>query len=383
LRQWDASEFIPGVAWMGLAICMMTLMAMTGITIATEMTQLAPSAVKSTDDVIFEDDFEDIAEGVYPSAHGWTNLFSGKTAYVSTEKAYSGNKSFRLEGYSSWARMDYVDISPLPGRISYEAAVYIVDASGGREAGVGFMEGKGSYGRTWNHFFFSGGNITFHGTESAVLQKWEAGKWYKVRADIDFVSERADVYVDGELKAKDVPVYPREFYYDSYWGDVKLGKWGFTTANFEAGGTNVVYFDAVKITEITPPVQPEITITTDKTTYTTGDTMTITIDIANPTEDSVTFQWYWVVPQFSVCVPVMSVPISGGYDDTIDFSFTIPDRGSTPFGNVFYTELTDASGEVLDADVTWWAYSPSVVEAMPAAEVDIEKEIKKTIEKIE
>jgi len=42
----------------------------------------------------------------------------------------------------------------------------------------------------------------------------------------------------------------------------------------------------------------------------------------------------------------------------------------------------NADGEVLDADVTWWAYSSSAVEAMPA-EVDIAKEIMKTIERLE
>ena len=127
---------------------------------------------------------------------------------------------------------------------------------------------------------------------------------------------------------------------------------------------------------------PTISITTDSFEYTPDDTMTITIDIANPTEDSVTLQWYWVVPQFSVCVPVMSSSIPTGYDDRLDFRFTIPNWGSTPFGNVFYVQLLDESGEVLDADVTWWAYSPSVVEAMRAEEVDIAKEIKKTVEKV-
>jgi len=44
-------------------------------------------------------------------------------------------------------------------------------------------------------------------------------------------------------------------------------------------------------------------------------------------------------------------------------------------------QLLDTSGKVLDADITWWAYSPGR-EATPAAEVDITKEIKKTIKKM-
>ena len=122
--------------------------------------------------------------------------------------------------------------------------------------------------------------------------------------------------------------------------------------------------------------KPTALITTDKTTYTTGDTMTITINISNPTEGSVTFQWYWGVHQYSIWTSVMSVPIPEGYDDTHDFSFTIPDWGSTPFGNVFYVQLLNANGGVLDAEAECWAYSPS---GKVALAVDIREKIKKAI----
>lgn len=125
-----------------------------------------------------------------------------------------------------------------------------------------------------------------------------------------------------------------------------------------------------------------ISITTNKFKYFPRDMTSISLNIINPTEDNVTYQWYWIVPQFNVSVPVMPAPIPAGYNDTLDFNFTIPYWGPTPFGNIFYVQLLDASGEILDADVTWWAYSPSGV-AMPVAEIDIEKEIKKIIGGIE
>jgi len=128
---------------------------------------------------------------------------------------------------------------------------------------------------------------------------------------------------------------------------------------------------------------PIVSITTDEFEYSTADTMTITIDIVNPTEDSVAFQWYWGVPQYRIWLPVTtSASIPAGYDVTVDLNFTIPDWGSRPFGNVFYVQLLDATGEVLDADAACWAYSPSG-EAMPEEKVDIAKEIKKTIEKVD
>ena len=130
-------------------------------------------------------------------------------------------------------------------------------------------------------------------------------------------------------------------------------------------------------------VTPTVSISADEFEYSPGDPMAITIDIANPIEDSVTFQWFWLVPQFSVCVPVMSVPIPAGYDDTFDFSFSIPDWGLTPFGNVFYVQLLDASGEVLDADCACWTYSPGGRAVIPSAKVNIEEEIINVIERVE
>jgi parallel beta-helix repeat protein len=132
---------------------------------------------------------------------------------------------------------------------------------------------------------------------------------------------------------------------------------------------------------LVPVQKPTVSITTDKFSYKTGDTMTISIDIYNPTENIVTFEWYWGVPQSDIWLLVTSVPIPAGYNDTINISFSVPNRGSTPSGSVFYVQLLDGSGEVLDADVAWWAYSSG--RFMEAMSVDLSKEIEKIIEKVE
>jgi hypothetical protein len=82
-----------------------------------------------------------------------------------------------------------------------------------------------------------------------------------------------------------------------------------------------------------------------------------TFQILNPTEEGIVFQWYWGVPKYSFWLSVKKAEILAGYDNKIDLSFTIPNWGSTPFGNVFYVQLL-ANGKVLDADVACWAYSP-------------------------
>jgi hypothetical protein len=122
---------------------------------------------------------------------------------------------------------------------------------------------------------------------------------------------------------------------------------------------------------------PTISISTDSSEYCLGDTMTITLDIANPIEENVTFNWYWGVPQYSIWVPIMSVPIPGGYDETFNRSIPTPCFGLKPPGNLFYVQLLNTSCEVLDADAACWVCTSSG-EMMPLKE--IVEEINKTIE---
>ncbi|MHC1578042.1 MAG: DUF2341 domain-containing protein [Candidatus Methanospirareceae archaeon] len=118
-----------------------------------------------------------------------------------------------------------------------------------------------------------------------------------------------------------------------------------------------------------------VSISTDEFKYSPGETLTATIKIANPSEEDLTFQWFWAVPQFSICVPVLSFPVAAGYDETHDFNFTIPNWGATPFGNLFFVQLLDedSGGEVWDLDAACWAYSPSAVAvgATPVEELDL------------
>lgn len=129
-----------------------------------------------------------------------------------------------------------------------------------------------------------------------------------------------------------------------------------------------------------PPQGPIVSIAIDKFRYCTGDAMTVTIDIANLTEDNVTFQWYWGVPQYSIWVPIMSVPIPAGYFETFNLSIPTPYLGLKPPGNLFYVQLLNTSGEVLDADAACWVCTPTGEMVPPEGIVE---EINKTIERIE
>ncbi len=204
----------------------------------------------------FEDGFENIAVGDYPDENGWRNLFSGRSAYVSEEVAHSGRRSFRLESYSSWARTDYVSIPEIPDRLSCELSV-LPDPNPDRPVCVGFVEAFGNLNPSYNKFrIYSGdgsiGSVHFNpgfGLPGVELSNFNVGDWVTVKADYDFTNLVADLWLNGQLLATDVPIVPREFYDADprYRRDVILSKWGVLESNWGGGGTGVIYIDDVRI----------------------------------------------------------------------------------------------------------------------------------------
>ena len=146
-------------------------------------------------------------------------------------------------------------------------------------------------------------------------------------------------------------------------------------ALYKSDGTKIdaVDVDGTFSIALHPPV-PEVSIMTDKNTYQPGDNMQVSTHIKNPMQETLTFEWYAGVPQFSLWMPIHSMPIPPGYDDTLDIEITIGSWGSSPFAALWYVHLLDQNGEVLDQDCACWAYSPGIGKgkAMPA---DIADEI--------
>jgi len=209
---------------------------------------------KISEGLPFFDGFENIASGSYPGINGWKNMYSGSTAYVSTEEAYSGSKSFCLKALSNWARTDYIQISP-PKKLTYECYVKVKDISRGTT--VGFSIERGAYNPRFNCIRFNNtGFILFEkdywNGPYTVLQPYSADVWYKIRVDLDYTVNKADVYINDVLKASNLDIYPRNFYH-AQWGNVTLDKFSLALDNFEGSGVSTVYFDNVRIYE-TPTV---------------------------------------------------------------------------------------------------------------------------------
>ena len=150
----------------------------------------------------------------------------------------------------------------------------------------------------------------------------------------------------------------------------------FGTTNVMASNGTVFGWATVILPCCSPPT---VTITTDAITYSPGDTMIVTLDIATCTP--VTFEWYIGVPQLDIWVTYASAPIPAGFDNSYTIPIPVGDWGPTPFGLVHYVHMLEpVSGDVLVQDVALCAYSPGKGAAMP---VEVEEEIMKTIERVE
>jgi hypothetical protein len=207
----------------------------------------------------FEDGFENIAVKDYPDENGWQMLFSGKDAYVSDEVVHSGDRAFRLESYPTWSRTDYVLLDEVPDLLSYQMSVY-VDLNYPRTARVGFCEAFGNQGPMFNCFSVVNddglsGRVDFRGAfglPGVQLGKFTVGDWVTVRADLDFTSLTAKLWLNGQLLATEVNIDPKEYDHPT-WGHVVLNKLGATEYNWSGGGTGVIYIDDVRINETTLP----------------------------------------------------------------------------------------------------------------------------------
>jgi len=197
--------------------------------------------------VVIEDGFEGYSPGTYPSSGGWYVEWSGREAFVSDDYARTGSNSFRLSGYGGWVRTDalVVDLDRAE-RLSYEVAVYCVSGDVNcAEVGF-FVRTKPNESWPFNAFLFTEDHkILVKGTGWRIggppteyvdtgLQ-WVHGRWYQIRAELDYQAETMSAWIDGNLVAEGVIPAPPDateiFELSTHYGS-KVG---------------IVYYDDVRI----------------------------------------------------------------------------------------------------------------------------------------
>jgi hypothetical protein len=105
---------------------------------------------------------------------------------------------------------------------------------------------------------------------------------------------------------------------------------------------------------------PSVIISTEKSVYTPGDTMLVTIELRNPgTDVDVVFVWYLWLPEFDYWHQVMASPLSlpEGYDETFDIPLPIGNWGGMSFYAWWVVALLEPSTwDVIDMDYALWFY---------------------------
>lgn len=120
---------------------------------------------------------------------------------------------------------------------------------------------------------------------------------------------------------------------------------------------------------------PSVSISSDKARYSPGDTMTITLNITNPTRNPVILEWYIGVPHSNKWITEAIATIPAGYSKTHTIPIPIGNWGPSPLGLVHYVHILDpTTREVLAQDAAVFAYSPIVTNA---PQVDIAEELMK------
>lgn len=144
---------------------------------------------------------------------------------------------------------------------------------------------------------------------------------------------------------------------------------------------------------------PFVTVSTDKASYTTGETMQTSIHLENPSSEnkSFVFTWYFGIPSTDSWTTIMSLPVTlpPDYNETFTIPIPVGDWGSS-FDGVWTIGATNPTSIIrlhsqydgkgfynIISDSTEWSYVATAMGEEETALEDIAEETKKIIERVE
>ncbi|UWG98632.1 cell wall-binding repeat-containing protein [Dehalobacter sp. DCM] len=165
---------------------------------------------------IFYDDFESYAENTFPLS--FTQQYNGTgdaNQTVITAQVFDGStgKVFQLEGAPSWSSEQFVTLPvSLPDNLILDAYIKPVTSSRNAELALRNL-GVGPWGTRISSIWFEGdGTIVAvqngNDADRLYIENYTVGNWYRVTLDNDMVSKTYDVYINGVVKASDIPMNP-------------------------------------------------------------------------------------------------------------------------------------------------------------------------------
>jgi len=151
------------------------------------------------------DNFEGYSEGSFPSAGGWEIVWDGRGGGYQQVVVWSGSKRFQVWGSPGWSAVIQRSFSSQARYIGYEFDI-LIDGRG--TSGVDhpgfFCRECATWGVYWAtvEFDHSSGQIR---SGSTILGTWEPNRFYHIKVILDRDTETYNVWIDGELRAENLP----------------------------------------------------------------------------------------------------------------------------------------------------------------------------------
>jgi PKD repeat protein len=146
------------------------------------------------------------------------------------------------------------------------------------------------------------------------------------------------------------------------------------------------------VLRVTEEDKVAVFISLDKTSFSPGDTMNITINVLNPIGDAqkVNFSLRLITPADEYSIIDIPVTLGTGFDETYLIPYTVENFGASSFRAAWVVALLDAeTSEIISSDTAEWTYVPGpgasagVTSSEEIVPEKIAKGIKKAVEKAE
>ncbi len=216
------------------------------------------------------------------------------------------------------------------------------------------------------------------------LRRYCPNQWSQIVITREASTRKSTVYINGQFLSSHTGTSDINYDGNQY---VRLGTWGGGERNWNGKIDEVRIYDrALSAEEIKKQyyefVRPEIHISTNKTTYSPGDTMNVTLNINNPTASPVTLEYYIGIPQMNKWIYKYISIIPAGHNETKIVPMPVRNYGSKPFGLINYALMLNSNtGEVLSQDSALVVYKPH--EHWGNKKYDAAEDIEKSVEEVE
>ncbi len=202
--------------------------------------------------LVYQNDFESMTPGTRPP--GWSIWFDGhdqeNRSGVSTEVSAGGSRADKLSGSGCFKRVEALGAGLDFSRpVTVEADICCPEVNGLKGGMIGFgVKLPFDFAIKNAVSFDRDGNIGFYGKNGFTrFCPYTPGRFYKVRIEVDFESETADVFIDGAKVGEQIEAFPRSI------PEGTLNQVVFSTQFFvldsdpKAFQQTAVYFDNVNI----------------------------------------------------------------------------------------------------------------------------------------